>query len=45
MPLTTANRVELHYRGTADGPPLVWVLGTGTPGIDEAPLTCSLLGQ
>jgi len=45
MPLTTANGVELHYRGTADGPPPVWVMGTGYPGIDEAPLTCSLLGQ
>jgi 3-oxoadipate enol-lactonase len=32
MPVTSANGVELHYRDTGDGPPLVWVMGTGMNG-------------
>jgi 3-oxoadipate enol-lactonase len=32
MPVATVNGVELHYRETGDGPPLVWVMGTGMNG-------------
>ncbi len=32
MPLAFVNGVELHYRETGDGPPLVWVMGTGMNG-------------
>ena len=32
MPLAFVNGVELHYRETGDGSPLVWVMGTGMNG-------------
>ena len=32
MPLAFVNGVELHYRETGDGTPLVWVMGTGMNG-------------
>jgi 3-oxoadipate enol-lactonase len=32
MPLAYVNGVELHYRETGDGFPLVWVMGTGMNG-------------
>jgi 3-oxoadipate enol-lactonase len=32
MPVMCANGVELYYRDTGNGPPLVWVMGTGVNG-------------
>jgi len=32
MPVATVNGVELHYRETGSGTPLVWVMGTGMNG-------------
>lgn len=32
MPVMSANGVELYYRDTGNGPPLVWVMGTGVNG-------------
>ena len=32
MPVATVNGVELHYRQTGAGNPLVWVMGTGMNG-------------
>jgi pimeloyl-ACP methyl ester carboxylesterase len=32
MPVVSVNGVELHYREVGEGPPLVWVMGTGMNG-------------